>query len=221
MLGPWWITISTFFFVLGLGYLWSGIFGVKISTYFAYFVVGHVVWGFISLMISDSINGFTQFDHIIKQVRIPISSYLMRLLVRNLIIFAHNLIIVAVILIYYMEEVHVKGGMLVGVIALQQLRLLPQRWHGLNEYIVPVTLWQIGACFSATFTYLVYARGRAVLFSWLGMGIQTTGILVLLVPNQFGMSGPQHFWLLSAVYTSLSLLLNLAMVKVPARSLTH
>lgn len=108
LLGPWWITLSTSLFVMGLALLWSNIFNMKLSEYMPYFVIAHVVWTFISTTVGDSGNGFIQFEHIIKQINIPYGSYLLRIVYRNIIILLHNLIIVLVVFIVFPDAVDIK-----------------------------------------------------------------------------------------------------------------
>lgn len=98
LLGPWWLTASMAVTIGVLGLLWSQIFQVSISTYLPFFAVGLVVWTWISTQLNDACTGFTQFEHIIKQTRLPYPTYLLRLGIRNTLILAHNTVVVAVVL---------------------------------------------------------------------------------------------------------------------------
>lgn len=108
ILGPWWITLSTSLFVMGLAFLWSNIFNMKLSEYMPYFVIAHVVWTFISTTVSDSGNGFIQFEHIIKQINIPYGAYILRIIYRNIIVLLHNLIIVLVVFFVFPDALDIK-----------------------------------------------------------------------------------------------------------------
>lgn len=94
LLGPLWLTISTAVMVTAMGVLWSTIFKTDIRIYLPLFAVGYVIWTYFSTQISDSATGYVQFENIIKQIRLPFPVFILRLLVRNLIIFAHNFVIV-------------------------------------------------------------------------------------------------------------------------------
>jgi ABC-type polysaccharide/polyol phosphate export permease len=96
VLGPFWMTLSTGILVGTLGFLWSALFNQPIAEYLPFFAIGHVVWTFLSGALTEACVGFTQFESIIKQVRIPFGAMLLRVVVRHLIVLAHNFLIVVV-----------------------------------------------------------------------------------------------------------------------------
>jgi lipopolysaccharide transport system permease protein len=97
IIGPWWVTISTGIMVITLGILFSEIFGQRIDTYLPFFAVGLVIWNWMSGQISDAAAGFFQFKEIIKQSKIPFPIFTLRLNMRQLIILAHNSIIIVLV----------------------------------------------------------------------------------------------------------------------------
>ena len=99
MIGPWWVTISTGIMVLMLGFLWSHIFGSNIQTYLPFFAVGFVIWNWMSGQISDAAGGFLSFQGVIKQIKLPFPIFTLRLNARQLIILAHNTVIIALVLL--------------------------------------------------------------------------------------------------------------------------
>jgi len=100
VLGPFWITISTAILIGTLGLLWSQLFKMNIKEYLPYFAVGNIMWGLISSQINEATSGFSQFDNVIKQHRLPYPSYILRLMSRNFIIMLHNLIIIIAIVFF-------------------------------------------------------------------------------------------------------------------------
>jgi lipopolysaccharide transport system permease protein len=100
VLGPFWMTLSTGILVGTLGFLWSALFNQPIAEYLPFFAIGHVVWTFLSGALTEACVGFTQFESIIKQVRIPFGAMLLRVVVRHLIVLAHNFLIVVVVLLF-------------------------------------------------------------------------------------------------------------------------
>jgi ABC-type polysaccharide/polyol phosphate export permease len=100
VLGPLWLTLSTAILVGILGLLWSSLFKMNIKEYMPYFTIGHVTWGFMVMQVNDSCTGFSQFEHIIKQTRLPMATYTLRLLTRNVAIFAHNSLVIVVVLTF-------------------------------------------------------------------------------------------------------------------------
>ncbi len=58
-----------------------------------------VVWGLISGMITDGATTFTQAESFLRQEAMPKTVFLMRVIVRNLLTFAHNLVIFPIVFI--------------------------------------------------------------------------------------------------------------------------
>lgn len=98
VLGPWWLAISTGILVLVLGVLWSEIFQVEVKTFLPFFAIGYVLWSFLSGVIVEACTGFSQFEGIIKQRRMPFSTYLYRIGMRHAFILAHNAIVLALLI---------------------------------------------------------------------------------------------------------------------------
>jgi lipopolysaccharide transport system permease protein len=119
MIGPWWVTISTGVMVMMLGFLWSHIFGTNLEHYLPFFAVGFVIWGWMSGQISDAAGGFFQFGGVIKQVKLPLSIFVLRLNVRQCIVLLHNSIIIALVLLLIGQ-----GFTLTSLIAIPNLILI-------------------------------------------------------------------------------------------------
>ena len=119
VLGPFWLTISTAVLIGTLGVLWSTLFKTDLHEFLPYFAAGYVIWNFLAMQLNDATTGFTQFEHLIKQRRLPFPSYLLRLLTRNFIIFAHNFVIVVIVVSFVGD-----GWSLVSLIAIPGLLLL-------------------------------------------------------------------------------------------------
>src|SRR3989304_5582475 len=92
-LGPFWLTISTAAMVGGMGPLYGLIFGQDLSWYFPYLAIGFVVWQLMASIINDSTQVFIGADQFIKQIKMPFSIHVLRMVWRNAIIFAHNSVI--------------------------------------------------------------------------------------------------------------------------------
>lgn len=104
ILGPLWLTLSMAVMVGGLGYLYGDLFKTPLDDYIPYLTGGFVAWGLISTVIIESCTVFVAADGFIKQLRLPFSLYMFRLIWKNLIVFFHNaLVFVAVALIYKLE----------------------------------------------------------------------------------------------------------------------
>lgn len=119
VLGPFWITISTAVLIATLGFLWSQLFKVNIREYLPYFAIGNIIWGLISSQVNEATNGFSVFENVIKQHRLPYPSYILRLMSRNFIIMLHNLIIIIAV-VFFSEN----GWTLYAFLALPGLAIL-------------------------------------------------------------------------------------------------
>lgn len=106
MLGPLWITISMAVMIYSLGVVYSYLFKANITSYFPHLACGSLIWNFLSSTIMESVDGFVESSHLIKQIKLPFSIYILRILIRNFYIFLHNLIAVVPLLIYYKIPVH-------------------------------------------------------------------------------------------------------------------
>lgn len=121
VLGPFWMVINTAIFVGMLGVLWSTLFKTRLDEYLPFFCVGYILWQFISSQITDCSAGFSQFEYVVKQIRLPFPVYVLRLLMRNFTIFVHNLLVLVVVLVIYSRTAVSFQGVflaLVGVVVL-------------------------------------------------------------------------------------------------------
>jgi ABC-type polysaccharide/polyol phosphate export permease len=99
VLGPFWLTISMAIMIAALGLIYSRLFNMEINRYLPFLTVGLVVWQFVSQMMVDGCQTFLTVQNIIHQVRLPFSVHAWRNVCRNLIILAHNIVIVPLVLI--------------------------------------------------------------------------------------------------------------------------
>jgi ABC-type polysaccharide/polyol phosphate export permease len=93
VLGPFWITLSMGVLVLVLGYIYSRIFHTDIKTYLPFLSLGFILWGFISTTITESCEAFRYGGRIIKQIKVPYSIHILRVLGRNFIVLLHTIVI--------------------------------------------------------------------------------------------------------------------------------
>lgn len=96
-LGQLWLTLSMAVMIVGMGVIYSALFGTSVADYMPHLGTGLVLWGLISSTIIDSCSTFTENESIIRQIALPRFTYLLRTIARNLVVFAHNLIILPVL----------------------------------------------------------------------------------------------------------------------------
>jgi ABC-type polysaccharide/polyol phosphate export permease len=108
VLGPFWITLSTGIFILLLGIIYSRLFHMELEHYMPYLTVGYIVWGFISATVNDGCVAFIDPNRIIKQIKLPYSVYVLRMVWRNFIIFLHTIVIYIPVAIVFKVEPNLK-----------------------------------------------------------------------------------------------------------------
>ena len=101
VLGPFWITLSMGVFILILSIIYSRLFHTPLEHYMPFLTVGYIVWGFISSTTSEACNVFYESAGIIKQIKLPYSIYVMRVVWRNFIVFLHTIVIFIPVAIYF------------------------------------------------------------------------------------------------------------------------
>src|SRR5262245_40693199 len=99
VLGPFWITISQGVLALGLGLLYSLLFKLDLPTFLPFIATGFIVWGFIAGCLSEGMETFIANEGLIKHLPAPLTVYALRTVWRQTLMFAHNLIVYAVIVI--------------------------------------------------------------------------------------------------------------------------
>ncbi len=92
-LGPLWITIATGAMALALGLLYSLLFQQELSYFLPHVTVGLIIWGFISGCVREGSTVFIENEGLIKQLPSALSVHVYRLVWRQLLFLAHNMII--------------------------------------------------------------------------------------------------------------------------------
>jgi lipopolysaccharide transport system permease protein len=93
-LGPFWLTLSTAVMVAALGILYSALFRIKINDYLPFLALSQVLWAFLSTLIADSCVCLTSSEALILSIRMPVSVHALRVVVRGLLILAHNVVVI-------------------------------------------------------------------------------------------------------------------------------
>ncbi|WP_046829459.1 ABC transporter permease [Afipia massiliensis] len=101
LIGPFWITISTGIMIAAMGPLYGRLFEQPLGPYFQHLAIGLVVWVFISGYLNEVGFAFVSAEGFIKDVKIPYSTYVFKVLVKHLIMFLHNFVIVLTVLLFF------------------------------------------------------------------------------------------------------------------------
>jgi ABC-type polysaccharide/polyol phosphate export permease len=96
-IGQFWITASMAVFIGAIAAVYSALFGMNMREYAPFLVTNIVVWTFLAAILSDGCTVFIQSETYLKQERLPKTLFIFRVLVRNLIILAHNAVLIPLV----------------------------------------------------------------------------------------------------------------------------
>jgi lipopolysaccharide transport system permease protein len=102
VLGPFWLTISTGVMVGALGFLYSALFHMSLRDYLPFLALSQVLWGFLATLVSEACGAFTESEAVIRSFRMPFFLFAIRILVRNVIVLAHNVCVIFVVFLSLM-----------------------------------------------------------------------------------------------------------------------
>lgn len=140
MLGPFWLTLSTAVMVAALGILYSKLFKMELHDYLPFLALSLVLWNVLSAVIGDACTCFTSAEGMIRSMRMPYSLHAVRVVVRNLIVLAHNVVVILAVYIWF------------------------DRWPGLHafEAIPGLLLWAVDGLAICLFLGPIGARFRDI-----------------------------------------------------------
>jgi lipopolysaccharide transport system permease protein len=96
--GPFWLTISMGVIISSIGIVYGTLFGQKMSEYLPYLATSLVTWGFFASTVQEGSTAYIANAAYIRQVSTPRLIYILQVPWRNLIILAHNFVIVIVLM---------------------------------------------------------------------------------------------------------------------------
>lgn len=101
VLGPFWVTLTTAAMVVALGFFYSHILKVDPGTFFPWLAISLILWAMVSQAVTDGAECFTSAESVIRQLSLPFTVHVLRCILRNLLVAAHNLpLIIAVMLLF-------------------------------------------------------------------------------------------------------------------------
>ncbi|ASO17814.1 ABC-2 type transporter [Actinoalloteichus hoggarensis] len=101
VIGPLWITISMAVTAFALGVLYSTLFNQDLATHLPYLTVGFIVWNFIAGNVNEGASVFIANEGLIKQLPAPLSVHVYRLVWRQMLFFAHNLVVYVILMFIF------------------------------------------------------------------------------------------------------------------------
>lgn len=94
VLGQFWYTLSMAFTVCGIGFVYGALLKQPYIEFLAYLSVSFPLWFLIANLTSDSSQVFINAETQMKHYAFPGSTYLWQMILRNLFIFAHNIVLI-------------------------------------------------------------------------------------------------------------------------------
>ncbi|MFC5938494.1 ABC transporter permease [Corynebacterium choanae] len=108
-LGPLWITIATGVMAFALGMLYSVLFKIPVAEFLPHVTVGLIMWNFISGAIKDGAEIFIENEGLIKQLPSALSVHVYRLVWRQLLFLAHNMVIWVILMAIFPRHLGWQG----------------------------------------------------------------------------------------------------------------
>jgi lipopolysaccharide transport system permease protein len=106
LLGPGWLTLSSAVMIVSLGILYSTLFNTDVHEYLPFLALSQILWTFLNAMVSEGCACFTQAENMILAVRMPLFLHALRTLVRNVLVLAHNVVVLVGVYLYF----HINPG---------------------------------------------------------------------------------------------------------------
>jgi lipopolysaccharide transport system permease protein len=103
--GPLWIVLMTFISVSAIGFVYSSIFNLSVRNFLPFVALGITIWTWVSTALIESCTAFSAYKFILLNHRVYPSSVLVRIVSRNLYIFLHNCLVVAIFFIFLKSSV--------------------------------------------------------------------------------------------------------------------
>jgi ABC-type polysaccharide/polyol phosphate export permease len=175
-LGPFWITISMGVLIFTIAIIFGAIFGRSLKEFLPYISVGLIFWYFFSNIVSESCNGFIDSEVIIKQISLPYFTYILRVIVRNYFILAHNLLLLP--FIFLIAKYHVTTKIFILIPALFLISLFVA-WISLILSIVCARFRDLGQIIQSILQIIFYITP----IIWLQDLITDQKLLILLEFN--------------------------------------
>lgn len=100
-LGPFWLTLTMGIMISALGFVFGQLFKQNLNDFLPYLAVGLIFWGLMSSIINEGCTAFIGGESYIRNVPMPISVHYYRVFARNLIIWAHNMVIYFLVILIY------------------------------------------------------------------------------------------------------------------------
>jgi homopolymeric O-antigen transport system permease protein len=211
MLGPFWLTLSTAVMIASLGVLYSVLFQTDIHEYLPFLALSQVLWLFLNTLVNEACACFTEAQNMIHAVRMPLFLHALRTLVRNVLVLAHNVVVlVAVYLLFDVRPgftaLMAVPGLVVWVIDALAICLLLGAFCARFRDIAPI----VGSVMQIAFflTPLIWQPQQLRAHAWLLPFNPFFALLEIVRAPLLGSVPPPHIWVAALFYSGLLCLVS-------------
>lgn len=121
VLGPLWISITMGVIATAMGILYGALFHEDITTFLPYVATGLLIWNFISGCILEGSEVFIANEGLIRFLPAPLTLHVYRLIWRQSLFFAHNLVVWALLMIIFHQPLRLTSLLAVPAFAMLAL----------------------------------------------------------------------------------------------------
>jgi ABC-type polysaccharide/polyol phosphate export permease len=100
-LGPIWAIIISAVSILCMSVLGAILFKTNLRDFLPHVACGMVIWTFISSIILESCSVFLSYAGLIQNVKLPLLAFILRMFLRNTILFLHSFVVLLLVLFIY------------------------------------------------------------------------------------------------------------------------
>ena len=115
-IGQFWLSLSTGLSVIILGFVWSALWNVAPGSLLPHLTVSILIWQFMSSVITEATEIFPSNRHLLLSQRLACSTLIFSSVYKNLIILAHNAVII--VLVFLISQTPITSQILLLVPAL-------------------------------------------------------------------------------------------------------
>jgi len=118
LLGPFWSVLNSLLFVLVLASVYSLLWRIDLATFLPFLTAGYFTWTFFAACIAESASCLYAAGETLKTMPVSPMALLMRVIARNLMVFAHNLAIFICIALVFGVPLHMVLLVIPGILIL-------------------------------------------------------------------------------------------------------
>lgn len=104
LLGPFWLTLSTAVMIAAIGFVYAQLFRQNAAAYLPFLAISLVLWGFINAITAEGAVCFSGSVAMIRAMRMPHALHAARVVMRNLLVLAHNLAVIVVVFLVFPQH---------------------------------------------------------------------------------------------------------------------